>query len=48
MIIFPTTDGRKFYQLARTFRIGRTYVSTENEKSQRFLAKSKIIISIEG
>ena len=44
MIIFPTTDGRKFYQYTPDFRIGRTCVLTKYmKKSQKSLAEKQVV-----
>jgi hypothetical protein len=47
MIIFPTTDGRKFYLKVSLFLIGRTYVSIKSiKKSQKTISlaqKSKLL-----
>jgi hypothetical protein len=47
MIIFPTTDGRKFYLKVSPFLIGRTYVSIKSiKKCQKTISlaqKSKLL-----
>ena len=47
MIIFPTTDGRKFYQYTPDFRIGRTCVLTKYVKNEFDKEELKGIIDVE-